>query len=197
MLEPCPAYILAGGLNSRFGSDKGRITIAGQPLLQQLVAKLQFDGHQVNIVADRANRYADLGIEAIVDIQANCGPMAGLATALTHREETSGHGWLLVVTCDQIRWHEKWFQSLTQHATGDCDAVMFCGPAVQPLPGLYHTRVRPHIEQSLQSEQYSLKRLLEVRGRVAMIKNFDDNPRRWAFNTAEELITILSQNQAS
>ena len=124
---PLPAYILCGGRSQRFGADKARVLIEGVPQLLRLSGALQRAGHEVRYVADRADRYRDLGVECLVDSRPDCGPMAGLECALQHRTaEIASYAsltragesdaiWaarLLVVSCDQAIWESSWSEEL-------------------------------------------------------------------------------------
>src|SRR5688572_23594584 len=62
-----PAYILCGGRSQRLGTDKARSVIDGQPQLVKLGTALSQAGHRVYYVADRADRFNDLGITCLVD----------------------------------------------------------------------------------------------------------------------------------
>lgn len=85
LFPPVPAYILCGGRSSRFGSDKGRADQGGRPQIIALGDALRAAGHeQVYYVADRAERYRDLGIDCLVDSQADSGPLAGWSRAIQH-----------------------------------------------------------------------------------------------------------------
>ncbi len=122
--ELCPAYILAGGQSTRFGSDKALVTTTAGPLLSYLHQTLAERGHAVYVVADRVDRYRQLGIECLVDQVASKGPLAGMATALQHRldQET---GWLLVLSCDQYFWNHAWFCCLADYVTEQVEAIAF------------------------------------------------------------------------
>lgn len=210
----CPAYILAGGRSSRFGSDKARVQIGDSPLLLALRRPLIEQGHAVEIVADRADRYADFGIKCLVDCQAGRGPVAGVATALKHRQQQQP-GWLLLLSCDLLVWRAAWFGQLSsvlerlpsapagagaatesaEETRQDLDAVTFQpGSAVgetpaEPFPSLLHSRLWPQAVTLLGSEKRSLKSLF-ASSRFATIES-PETPQAWTFNTVEQLHALL------
>lgn len=203
----CPAYIMAGGRSSRFGSDKARVEIAElqvatEPLLLVLRRRLSQQGHAVEIVADRADRYEDLGVQCLVDQQSGHGPLAGVATALQHRDKQRP-GWLLLVSCDLFVWHAEWFERLAEKASElpaglpatvpptACDAIAFLSPetdgrqAWEPFPSLLHTRLLPQAVTRLQRGERSLQALFRASRAVGIPTQ--DNPQFWTFNTIEQL----------
>lgn len=192
----CPAYLLSGGKSTRFGSDKALVEIHAQPQLLGLWHVLHNQGHEVHVVADRDDRYQHIGLSCLVDEMPGCGPLAALATALRHRRQESD-GWLLLLNCDQAMWQATWFQQLAEHATADIQMVTFVETiadgqkVVQPLPGLFHTRLLPTVLQQLQSGQFAMQHL--VRNAPAATVDTVDNPRRWSFNTMHELQQIQTR----
>jgi len=192
---------LAGGSSSRFGSDKALTEISGQPQLLRLKSMLVADGHDVEVVADRADRYEILGSECLVDQVANCGPLAGLATALRHRTANHGPGWLLLIGCDQLIWRKQWWDSLSAKIAPGIQAITFGDvdddkrPFLQPIPGMYHTSIEVDVTRRLDSGPRSLRRLLADARAIGI--STDQNPRSWAFNTPNELRELLDQSADS
>lgn len=134
-----PAYILAGGRSTRFGSDKARALLDNRPLILRIADTLESRGHEVFAVAREAGQYADLGIETIPDIEPDLGPVGGLQTALKHRAQ----GWLILCSCDLVYPSPEPIRQLEQARVGqdDADAVVYRTDRWQPFPGLYHTRL--------------------------------------------------------
>ena len=200
--ENIPAYILCGGLSQRFGSDKARTLVDGQPQLLHLAGSLRAVGHDVFYVADRAERYRDLGITCLVDEQSQCGPLAGLGSALQHRAAqptmsdgcTRAAGWLLLVNCDQALWDAGWFEQLWVAATANLSTKVaaYHDTAWQPLPALVHVGLLDEVAIRLQAGRLSLQQLLsdmESIGWCARV-TADLSPNAWSFNTPEELVKL-------
>lgn len=207
-LQLPPAYILCGGRSERFGTDKALVEIAGQTQLLRLTAALKSAGHQVAYVADRADRYQQLDINCLSDTLPNAGPLAGLATALTHRAawlaaDQSGlaAGWLWLINCDQTQWNPAWNDELLA-AIQQRSLVQPGHPVVacayhdatwQPLPALYHCHLISQVQQRLISRQLSLHGLLDELDQAgqAIRLQSDATPRKWSFNTRTELTDLL------
>ncbi len=189
-----PAYILSGGQSRRFGSDKARYETPAGVQLCLLVDRLRSAGHTVHVVADRADRYTDLGLTCLVDLQPDSGPLAGLATALAHQRaqlalasDVRAAGWLLLVNCDQRVWQADWYTELLAHTSPDVDASIYFDTMWQPLPGLYHVDLFPLVMDRLTHRRLSLHGLLDSLGdRIAQVPT-QQPPSRWSFNTHADL----------
>lgn len=178
-----PAYVLAGGRSRRFGSDKARATLGGQPLLVRICRRLEAMGFGVTVVARKRGQYADLGLTTIADLEPDQGPLGGLRTACMHR----GEGWLLLCSCDMLEIDERWIAALFDRMprAPDADVIAARDDRWQPFPGLYHARLRA--DPALR-EARSFQRLLE-RVQTERI-DAGDLPALRQVNTAEELRRI-------
>lgn len=191
-----PAYILAGGMNRRFGSDKGRASFDGRPVIVRLVEGIAHANHKLRIVADTERRYADLGYQSLADLRHGAGPLAGLESALAHQATNLIPGWILVTNCDLLYWNARWSEMLCAHSDDDCDAIMFQDERVQPLPGLFHTRILDLVRSLLETQRRSLRGLIEaLSARVKFIASPELGPSSWTFNTPEEFQELGIQFQ--
>lgn len=193
------AYILAGGQSSRFGSDKALAQVAGDVQLLRLIRDLRRAGTETHVVADRRDRYSQLGLDCLEDQVSGMGPLAGLVAALNAHQKAGASGWLLLVGCDQVVWRQEWLDQLMANADQACDAVVFLGARRElsqfsdPLPGLYHVRLAKVAAQLLESQRRSLMGLLDV-ARVRQLKmEKGQAPHYWTFNTPEELESLISE----
>lgn len=217
MIKELPrAYILAGGRSSRFPGDKALHLIDGVPQLLRLQQQLVQIGHLVSIVADRSDRYADLGIESIPDIDPQAGPLCGLLTALREQVTKAEPSWILIVGCDQLTWREQWSfcsSGLEKLATSDRDEAEQC-EAVQgssidtsaglassllwqserfsPIPGYFHTRALPILEKLWDEGRRALFDLANAEElRLGWLPIASEHPRDSSFNTEEQLAQLL------
>ncbi|MEZ6193187.1 MAG: NTP transferase domain-containing protein [Phycisphaerales bacterium] len=62
------------------------------------------------MVADKEDKYADLGLRTIADHNPGLGPLAGLQAALNDLRE--GQRWLLLCPCDAIVIKPDWVRQL-------------------------------------------------------------------------------------
>ena len=181
-----PAYILAGGKSSRFGSDKARATVDNQPQLLRMISMIQPSVGQVTIVSKTPSDYADLKIRNIADMYPGCGPIGGLHAALSEAMLQRVGDWIWLLSCDLLSLQPSWLKTLASHRTADSRAVAFRHEFWEPLIGLYHRDLLADIEQAIHLKQLSLQHLLNSVNAVAV-----NLPSDWStlrqFNTTDEL----------
>jgi molybdopterin-guanine dinucleotide biosynthesis protein A len=164
-MDTLPVYILAGGKSSRFGHDKARVEIGGEPLLVRVVRSYKPVAASIAVVADRLGKYRDLGIETIADLQPNLGPMGGLQAALSHHGRD---GWLLCASCDRIGIRPEWLQALLRGRRAGAQAVIFHGDIWQPLPALYHASILKKVNAAVRAKKLTPWVLFEQVQTVAL-----------------------------
>lgn len=172
-----PLYLLAGGKSSRFGSDKARAKVKGSPLIVRIVEALAPVAAPPTVVADVPDKYADLGLRTIADIQPGLGPMGGLATAL----HDAGDREILVTSCDLVSVEPAWVRLLT---AVDGAAVAFKKQkGWQPLFAVYRPDSAAVVARHIASESLSLQLVLDEIGQAVPL------PLAWVggANTPDEL----------
>lgn len=187
-MKPVPVYILAGGKSTRFGRDKARVEIDGEPLLAHVARSLEPVAEKMVVIADRPGKYRDLGFTTIADLQPGLGPLGGLQAAFSHCRE----GWLLCASCDRIGLRPEWLQALFAGITNGAKAVVFRGRIWQPMPALYHTSLAPEVNAAIDHGRLSPWVLLEQSHAVAL-----ELPADWGtsldINAPEELFKLTSK----
>jgi molybdopterin-guanine dinucleotide biosynthesis protein A len=88
--------VLAGGQSSRLGIDKSFVNVNGQPLIEQLVAKLARLSDDVIIVTNSPGKYDHLEARLVGDIYPGKGALGGIYSGL----RTAANAYGLVVACD-------------------------------------------------------------------------------------------------
>lgn len=163
MTSDVPAYVLAGGRSSRFGSNKARAEVDGLPLILHVVRALSPLVSSVTVVAAAPGQYDDItDLETIGDLRPDLGPVGGLATALNHQAgQAAASPWLLLAPCDLLDLRRRWLEQLLAHERTGHRAVAFHKERWEPLPGLYHRDVLAELEQAMTAGRLSLWRLLE------------------------------------
>lgn len=191
------AVILAGGLGRRMGGvDKGLQQIHGQPMVQQVLNRLQ---PQVGRVLINANRHLDeykgFGVPICSDsISGYAGPLAGIQAALLHTTTP----YLVSVPCDSPLLPKdlvtRLASAMHQHTADAAVAVTGDPDQVQRHP------VFLLLKSELRS---SLERYLGSGGRkvddwLASLKcidvQFDDEMAFTNVNTPEDIAALPPSN---
>jgi molybdopterin-guanine dinucleotide biosynthesis protein A len=124
MIEDCTAIILAGGNSQRMGSDKARLLLDGQTLLQRVTATMQQMFPKVMLSVRQPRPETDL--PQIRDEPSCAGPLAGLVSGLAAADTP----WVFAVGCDMPFIVPDVIELLWQRREG-CQAVV---PVVQGYP---------------------------------------------------------------
>jgi len=183
-MSTAPAYILAGGRSSRFGSDKARALIAGQPMILHVASSIAPFAQSITVVADAPDKYGDLGLRTIADESPHLGPLGGLAAAL---QDCSPGATALVTSCDLIFLDGgRALGLLLGEARADDLALVHFDERWRPFPGLYSRLLLPAIGARLCSDDRSIRTLLAERARPIAGGQFSS----WAAdaNTPEAMV---------
>jgi len=189
------AYILAGGKSSRFGSDKARAIIDGDPLLLRLIEKLKSVTRlDITLVVNEPLSYSDFAVAAVVDIYPNLGPMGGLYAAIHSIAERNESGWILLLPCDLLEYEAAWHQAFLDQlriAPTNASAIALRNDSWLPFPALYHTSLLPDLQNAIQTQQLSPRQLLTSLGDKVLEISARDLPPVRSINTREELEQYL------
>lgn len=188
------AYVLAGGESRRFPGDKARVAVEGLPQILRLQRQLIEAGHEVSFIADRADRYADIGLECIVDQHPGSGPLGGLITALSHHQERSGSGWILLVGCDQLLWRSMWSYrevELDQMA-GSANGLVWKADLFSPVPGYFRASALASLRTFWDEGARALKSMNNVASLpIGLLPDQPSHPGCFSFNSPEQLRELI------
>jgi len=148
-------FILAGGKSHRMGTDKALLLFQGKPLLEHMIGLIAPLCDKVFISGQNSD-YTGFSVEMIPDLNVNCGPIAGIFSALNY----SDSDWNLLVSVDVPFVNEELFHLLISNI-GEYDCIIpqhISG--VEPLIALYNRRTLPVIEEMIKSGDYRLTNLL-------------------------------------
>ena len=138
--------ILAGGRARRMGGeDKGLISLAGRPMVEHVLERIQPQVDEVLINANRnAERYGRYGHRVIPDVIGDySGPLAGMLTAMMAVEQP----WLAVVPCDSPLLPHDLVDRLYQSVLAESAeiAVAHDGQRLQPVIALLSCSLLPYL----------------------------------------------------
>jgi molybdopterin-guanine dinucleotide biosynthesis protein A len=149
------AYILAGGVSSRMGREKGLLEIAGEPLIIRTARVIEPLVSEVTVVGP-VERYSALGLRAIADqplrereaMEVVRTPLVGIATALNATKMP----WNLILACDLPYLTAPWLDWLLARAVAsDAQIVMpRTSSGLEPLAAVYRKECASPIVAALE-----------------------------------------------
>jgi len=150
--------ILAGGLSSRFGSDKALALLRGKFLIQHAKDTLTAIFSECLLVTNTPGQHGFLNMPMIKDRYQNMGPLAGIHAALLH----TNNPWIFVLGCDMPKITPELIAFLCSFAKDEkFEAVipwLEAGP--EPLCGLYRKSALDTIEFQLKNKKPQVSELL-------------------------------------
>ncbi len=147
------AVILAGGRNSRMQRNKAFLEVDRQPLIQDLIQRLNTEFPEIIVVSNEPECYAHLPTRVVTDRIPRQGPLSGIHAGLV---EARYHH-CFVVACDMPFVHAGLAAWLAGKAKGGYDVVVpRLGQHLQPLFAVYGKGCLPHIEQCLHNHIHKI-----------------------------------------
>ena len=148
-------FILAGGKSSRMGTDKALLMFQNNPLLLHMISLIEPLCEKVAVSGQNPS-YVSFGIEMVPDLYSDCGPIAGVFSALKY----TSSDWNLIVSVDVPFVNDELFLSLISNI-GESDCIIpQHASGVEPLIALYNRRTLPVFEEMIKSGDYRLTNLL-------------------------------------
>lgn len=180
--------IQAGGQSSRMKRDKGLVPLAGQPLIEHVLARVEGLGDEILVTTNRPADYAFLGLPTAADDKPGAGALVGLQTALraANGEE------VLVLACDMPFVNRGLVEHLLALAPEADVIIPRWAGRWQTLHAVYARRCLPAIEAALaRGDMKMVSFLQDMRVREvgeAEVARFDPQGRSFVnINTPAEL----------
>lgn len=179
------AIILAGGYSRRMGYDKAEMKIHGKRLLQEMIETLEQYFDRVIIISNREKIIDHPFIYR--DIIPHRGPLSGIHAGLSRLEGQYAY----IMACDMPRISLQYIDFLCQSIQDETyDAILAeKSGRFEFFHGLYHRRLIPALEQSLQEEKYSIKYFLQEHH----IKTIDE--KIWFAITKQDIFVNLNTEE--
>jgi len=185
--------ILAGGLGTRIGGDKGLQVLRGRPLTGWVFDAVGGQSDEVLVSAnDDHVAYAFLGCPVIADqMPGSAGPLAGLQAAL----HCAHHDWVACVPCDTPFLPRDLIARLFAAIITAADeaAVAVVEGRRQPTIALYRKSVLPKLEAYLGSGERKVGGWLDTLQVSEAV--FDDAAAFANINSQEELAAANQPQQ--
>lgn len=145
-------FVLAGGRSRRMGRDKAGIEFEGTTLLARAFATVSAVAMKTTVIA----RTPYPGFPCIADLRPDCGPLAGIETALSVAQTDT----VIVLACDMPFVTADFLKLLTSKAGKDLAVVPVdadgrpCG-----VCAVYGRDILPHVSNRLDADERRLDRL--------------------------------------
>jgi molybdopterin-guanine dinucleotide biosynthesis protein A len=130
--ENINGYILAGGISSRMGTDKGMMLLNGKPMVEHVIEQLKPAVDKVVIISNNPE-YEKLGLEVIPDLIKDIGPAGGIYTALKY----SDTNYNFMVSCDMPFITPEAVKFMVQKAIESQIIVPVSKGQMEPMFGVY------------------------------------------------------------
>lgn len=167
ILPEVEAAILAGGQSRRMGQPKLFLDFRGNTFIAHLLTQLQRQVNSVMIAgAPDPRQLADLGVAIVPDINPDCGPLGGIASAFTR----ASRQWLLITPCDNPVLPDDYATRLLHAAREQRAPLVYVTKAgrAQPLYAILQTDLLPSLQHYLERGERKVMPWYESVGAVGL-----------------------------
>lgn len=159
------AIILAGGKNSRIGTRKALLEIAGKQILERTIETLKPLFSELILVANEPEVYQSFGLTMVEDEICGEGPLGGIHAGLGASNATYN----FVVACDMPFVDGRIVQYVQDQVTALYSTRPPCviprwEKGIEPLHAFYHRDLRSVIPQEVEQGQRKLGYLVRKWG---------------------------------
>jgi len=178
------AVILTGGKSSRYGRPKGLETVDGQTLVKKIANEIRAAGIlNIYLSTNEPEKYADLGFPTIPDKFLDCGPLAGIHSALVETKADK----ILVLPCDLPAITSSEIKKILEAAIDDPKPVVFAVTESRdhPLCSIVSSELNESIESALVRGLHSAYKFFRSVDHGTVF--FEDESPFYNVNTQEDL----------
>lgn len=181
--------VLAGGHSSRMGYDKSLLQINNKLSYQNATGLLSQHCSRVFISCRNDQNLHFNHPDLIYDNYENCGPIAGVLTAMeSYREQD----WL-VMAVDMLFTSSEMLDYLMKHYSPGMSVFYSTPKNIEPLLGIYAAPIYPQLKNAYSAGLYSLNQILKNTNDVHLLQTNDKI--LMSVNTPEELEEFLRKSK--
>jgi molybdopterin-guanine dinucleotide biosynthesis protein A len=189
-LPPLKGLLLAGGLSSRLGEDKGNLDFHGEPqarwshrLLENACGRAL-----VSVRSDQASQPPYDGLPLVVEAGPSVGPAGGLLAAWARHPKAA---WL-VLAVDMPLIDAPMLRALIHARQPDSVATVYQQPSgiLEPLCAIWEPAVRDALAACVARGDSSLRRLLAAQ-RVTVVAPMNPEALR-SVNESRDVLEVRS-----
>lgn len=158
MLKHVTAALIAGGKSERFGSPKCSALYSGKSLLDHALEKIQCISEDAIIIGDIPRNILCHPVPVFKDIVEDCGPIAGIYTALhfSHKK------WIAVLPVDMPLLPISVYRFLYTSCRDGCPVVARSEKGLEPLVSLWPIENLSVIKDQIDKKDFRLHFLLKM-----------------------------------
>jgi molybdopterin-guanine dinucleotide biosynthesis protein A len=163
-------WVLAGGRSQRMGRDKAGAELAGVPLLERMLGKLQQLGLKARVAGMR-EPVEGVAAEVVADLHPDCGPLSGMESALSRSERQL----VMMLGVDLPLVEIGFLQWMLERAriSGAVATIPRVLGQPQPLCAVYRPELLAGIARALDSGDYKTMTAVESATAGARLDLFD------------------------
>lgn len=150
--EEVTGVILAGGMSSRFGSNKALSRIEGERLIQRLCNTVGSVTERMMLITNTPDDFAFLDLDSRKDLVPRCGPIGGIYTAL----KAANTPLCLCVACDMPFIRTEYLEFMVERSSGYDVVVPMNNGREEPLCAIYRETCVPAIKRRIQAGKYKI-----------------------------------------
>ncbi len=185
--------ILAGGLSTRMGTDKGLVMLGDKPLIAHVIHRLSVLNVPMMIIANQLEAYHAFGIPVYRDVLAERSSLGGIYSALHH----SSTRYTLCVACDMPFINPVLISEMIKRSAGYDAVVPQIGEHPQGLHSLYSKTCLTTIQQQIEHHNFRVRDLFALLNTCWMgedlIRQFDPQLDSFMNINTPEAILLATQ----
>ncbi|MDO8720667.1 MAG: molybdenum cofactor guanylyltransferase [Syntrophales bacterium] len=184
--------ILAGGRNTRIGTNKAFLEINGARLIDRTITIFQGIFEDIIVVTNSPLSYLDQNVTIVTDILENKGALGGLYTGLFFASSQR----TFVCACDMPFLDGHFIRYMIEHCADYDVVVPYSGDGLQPLHAIYGKKCLPAMLNHLERDRLKIidlyKGLKVLTIKEDIIASFDMGRKMFLnINTRDDLKHIL------
>ncbi|MBI4946411.1 MAG: molybdenum cofactor guanylyltransferase [Bacteroidetes bacterium] len=143
--------ILAGGKNSRMGSEKGLLEVEGKRIIEHIIDELKQVVDEIIVISNNTS-YNYLNYKVYSDTIKDCGPMGGIHAALAHSTTEKN----LIISCDMPFISKKVLTKIISSSAGCEVAIPEHDDWLEPLCAVYSKSCAATFEKLIAKKKFKL-----------------------------------------
>ena len=189
MTEKISGIVLAGGMSSRMGTDKGLLKLQNKLLIEYPLVVLQGYCDEL-LISSNKKHYDHLQLKVVADIHTSIGPMAGLYACLLASKNQHN----LFLACDMPFVDNEIMELLLKQKDNYQAIVLSINGWALPVCSYYKKSILGVLEKCIEQGKYSLQHLLKtVNTLVIEIEDPELRAKLLNINTPDEYQKVTTQ----